>query len=294
MRRTIYLLSCTALLLSLLTSCNKVNNTSSVEGKGWKDENLKGQVKSYTEHKYSATEKFGETEKENLESATQLLFNEVGDQIEFISYKSDGSVGDKIKKNYDDHGNLTTDWLYDSDGKLKLKVIYKYDDTGSLIESYWYKPEGKLEEKIKFQYEENERIKEEYSYNSEGELVYKWIRRYDENGNLTEVSSYNSEGKLENKRIRRYDENGNLTEESSYNSEGKLENKWIKQYDEKGSLIEECMYDSEGKLEYKSKFEYQYDERGNWTQCLSVTTYHTSIGSFDAIELAEREYEYYE
>lgn len=268
MRRTIYLLSCTALLLSLLTSCNKVNNTSSVEGKGWKEENLKGQVKSYTEHRYSATEKFGEAEKENLESGTQVLFNEVGDQIEDIWYKSDGSVDYKAKSDYDDHGNLTTAWRYDSDGKLELKIIYKYDGTGSLAESYWYKPEGELEEKRKFRYEENERIKEEYWYNSEGELVYKWIRRYDENGNLTE--------------------------ESSYNSEGELENKWIKRYDEKGSLIEECRYNSEGKLDSKSKFEYQYDERGNWIQCLSFTTYHTSIDSFDAIEIAEREYEYYE
>ena len=270
MRRTIYLLSCTALLLSLLTSCNKVNNTSSVEGKGWKKENLKGQVKSYTEHIYSATEKFGETEKENLKSGRQVLFNEVGDQIEGIWYwyRSDGSIDEKIKMDYDDHGNLTTEWRYGSDGKLKTKVIYNYDDTGSLAEIFWYKPEGELEEKRKYRHEENERIKEEYRYNSEGELMSKGIELYDENGNPTETSSYNSEGKLEYK--------------------------WTRRYDKKGRLIEEYWYNSEGKLESKSKCEYQYDERGNWIQCLSFTTYHSSIDSFDTILIAEREYEYYE
>ena len=154
---------------------------------GWEEANLKGKVKSFTESKYGAEDRFGEIQKKesSLYSKETYKYDDKGNEIEENTYNADGSlffvpVFQEIVKNheslsstiiikYDDKGNRIEENIYkvikgDSingqvvgGGVSNYTITYKYDDKGNKIEAIWCRSDGSLFEKETYKYEFDEK-----------------------------------------------------------------------------------------------------------------------------------------
>ncbi len=115
-------------------------------------ENLKANVKSYSEYYYEAVESLGNIEKGTGNLYEQVGYDEKGNRIESINYNSDGSLLSKETFKYDEKGNRIESIKYNSDLSLNSKATYKYDKKGNVIESN-YRDSTSYESKETFKYE---------------------------------------------------------------------------------------------------------------------------------------------
>ena len=95
------------------------------------ENNIKGDVKSFTYKTYDAIERFGEIEKESINSWDDIAYNEEGNKVERISYDSDGSIDFKLTYEYDEEGNQVERIWYGSDGSISSKITSEYDEEGN-------------------------------------------------------------------------------------------------------------------------------------------------------------------
>ena len=130
MKSPLLLMSCLVFSI-LIIGCGseqKENHLTEQKENHLTERNIKGDVKSVIEKEYDAIERFGEIEKESINSWYDIAFNEEGNQVEWISYDSDGSIDSKWTSEYDEEGNQVEKITYDSDGSLTLKYTYEYDE----------------------------------------------------------------------------------------------------------------------------------------------------------------------
>lgn len=246
---------------------------------------LKGRVSIITESRYDAIEKFGETQKDGLESKYVHKYDINGKVIEYSSYASDGSLLDKDTYKYDDKGNLTekhsqieSPFLWRDAPVIK----YKYDDKGKMIEENQYHLDGSFARKWYYKYDakgnkvaksskENFKTPYEfkngrviisgsttsYEYDKRGNLIleatgmFKDTFQYDNNNNMIVHEDYSC------RETYNYDVNGNKLEYKKCKSDGTVESIETFKYDAKGNLIEE---NEENILGYNNTS--KYDDNG--------------------------------
>ena len=121
------------LAIATLTSMG-YSQTTPAKKNGWEEANLKGKVKSLTESKYGAEDRFGEIQKKesSLSSKETYKYDDKGNLIEKNNYNADGFYYKHTKK-FDDKGNKIEENYYNADG-FDYKHTYKYDDKGYFIE----------------------------------------------------------------------------------------------------------------------------------------------------------------
>jgi len=126
-----------------------------------------------------------------LESKDIFKYDERGNQIEWASYKGDGSLYSKTQYKFDSNNNLI-ELLYKSpDGKSDSRVTKKYDVSGNEIEYSSYDSKGRLSDHSSKKYNDNGTVSESYrsySYESDPNTKYTEIYRSDNNGNQIEYS----------------------------------------------------------------------------------------------------------
>jgi YD repeat-containing protein len=252
------------LTLAIVTLTSLVYSQSSPTTKnGWEEGFLKGKVKSYTESKYGAEDRFGEIQKkESSFSRTRTgKYDDKGNKIEQTTCYADGKLADKETYKYDDKGNLIERNFYNADGSLSgYKHTYRYNDKGNIIES-------KLGDVVieTFKYDDKGNKIEKISYKADGKLASKVTYEYDDKGNIIEKNRRDNTNRRENtckyrdeKQTYKYDDKGNKIEENTYNADGSLffvpvfqeivknheslSSKIIIKYDDKGNRIEENIY----------------------------------------------------
>lgn len=236
----------------------------------WKRDNLKGEVESFIELEYNTIEQFGKIEKGGRIKGHSIFYNKQGNQVEYNTYTSDGTLSNTWTNKYDEEGRLIES---NSFGDFNLKQTFKYDEKGNLIESsdgYFYK------------YNEKGNMIEEYY---DGFFQRKRTFIYDEKGRKIEM---NSKDGLFSKMTYKYDKQENLIEESWYEMDGSLSEKRTYKYDEKRNITEMIIYIPDGNLyiERLSSYTYEYDDKGNWIKKIAF------INGTPA-NLLIREYKYY-
>jgi hypothetical protein len=105
-----------------MAACDTAQTTS-VKKTDWEKDGLKGKVKSVKETIYEAVKENGEINKGNKEDLGNNLveYDDKGNKIELIMYKSDGNLDYKFTYEYDDKGSIIEGNSYNSDGSLDMK-----------------------------------------------------------------------------------------------------------------------------------------------------------------------------
>jgi hypothetical protein len=246
-----------------LTSLFYCQNSPIHVKNGWEEENLKGKVKSYTESKYGAEDRFGKIQKKNLYAKYTNKYDDKGNKIEKSLYNRAGSLDSKetYKYDYDDKGNKIKVNIYDAEGDLSLwsvKCTNKYDDKGNLIEQNVYNAVSGILYRV-----------ETYKYDDKGYMIEK-----------------NIGDKCTNK----YDDKGNLIEQNVYNVDGTLDDKYTYKYDDKGNEIERNFYNGNAdgvSFVIQRTYKYEFDKNKNWIKKISLDNQSPE-------NIEERKYEYYE
>ncbi|WP_025741648.1 hypothetical protein [Aquimarina pacifica] len=186
---------------------------------------------------------------------------------------------------------------YDAHSKLKNKILLFYDLSGNTIKTHYYDAkEAMTMEEISEYDTKGNGIKSSSFLMPDKELFSQSINEYDTNSNKVAMKIYSINGSsttLLVNNIYIYDDNNLLIEELEFTDENEfnLVKRKTYTYNEKGDKIEVCFFNSELDVIKRSKNEYIYDEKNNWTQCVI----YLAEGKEEAYPsyIIEREIEYY-
>lgn len=245
----------------------------------WTELKLNGKVKSIKEISYEAVYRFGEIAKGKKKGIPNsyindkyLLFNQKGNKIEEIEYKSDGSIKSKRLYNYDDKNYLIGKNSNKSDGSNFSKSTYTYNEKGKLIENITDSLDFRT--KTIFKYDNRNNLIDKSWYSKNGSLSGKYTYKYNTKDYKTEKNSYSREGNLKSNKKYKYDSKNNLVEENKYDSKGSHSRRTRYTYNEKGYLIEVKSYHSDGSIAlnyiYKYNDKIDFDKKDNWIRKLML------------------------
>lgn len=249
-------------------------------------ENLKGEVKQYSQMVYGVSIVDGEVVK-----------NELGD-----------NSSSKIMREYDRSGRLIKSGDYDSNGSFANENTYKYDANNRIIESkgFYYgsltgialneynnkgiidktvyqNEDGELLATINYRYDKADKTLHGSLQAEDGKSFDRLTKRVDDAGNIVAIVMYDEWGNEEERMEYTYMINGLISETVYIEYDDKEVNGYS--YDENANLKEMIVTYSDGD-EVVITYEYKFDENGNWIQRLEY---------FDGVlrMLTEREYKYY-
>jgi len=251
---------------------------------------LKGNVRSLMEIKYALPDENLNAAKEKIVYHKYTVFDQNGYETETILYEqSKEYLISKFRFGQD--GKPLEMSEHNPDGTLNLLVTYDYDDKGNIIEAnYQWGNERKIGEIGE--------IAENTDYYFEiiqNEIFTKVLYTNEYRGYCTEEEYYKADSSLSFKFIYKYDIHGNKLESGYYHGNGRLS--WLTKYkyDRYNNLIESRLFKS-NRIAVFSKYEYQFDETGNWISRKENRDVHLNIltAGLDRNDmLTERIIEYY-
>ena len=276
------------ILVIILYGCS--GNSEVKRESDWVDHNLFGNVRTMTSLTYSVNDSLGHVRKkereggigQNLLDRYHLEFNQSGFITEVNKIINETNTKSLL---YYDQNN----WQYerknfDERDNLKRTIKYEKDASGNHIKSSVYGAEGQLEKVYTNSYDKKGRKVEtvvSYPDSMDRETT---LLKYDEVGNLVEEQRVNpfSEDYISKWE---YADKGRVITEYYYIGDRLISTKVIKE-DKNGNVVEYRYNSSDHSIAFNNRYEYTYDEIGNWT---SRIKYQDGI----PIELIERTYVYY-
>lgn len=258
-------------LAIIVTSC-----TSKVDNALYRSLALKGNVKRATFFKYRAIEKFGEYSKGLNKNFWSANFNPI-DYSGVNDFKFD--IENKL---------LEANIISREDDEPHVKIKYEYNEDGQVEKIDAYNFEGKLTARTITDHKNNLRKE----YNDKGELTVLWKDvQFSDDGLIIKSNNYKiNETTGSEELYSKMEKKDNFFYIHSIDSEtGKavseielkyLNNDFLVNRMKKGKLDLEITYNENNLVEtYKMKktygknydnyrYEYIYDKRGNWIQCI--------------------------
>ena len=260
------------------------------------DKETKGRLIKITKYDKNGTSKetcyYDSTE--NLNSKSIYKYDEYGNCIENYSYEyknpskkdqndSDftnideegrhykGGLVEKRTPTYDANGRIVEWTIYEyTDKQLKKKHLtketIKYDKQVNVVER---KSNGKLGNRHTFKYDDHGNMIEK-CFESDGKLRRQYIYKFDNKGNLTVEKEYIyfQKDKEESENFYKYDKKGNKIQSKKFFSSGGYPLIKTYKYDGNSNLIEAGVESRNISVNYKES--YQYDEKGNKTECIQT------------------------
>lgn len=262
--------------LSDLKLYGKVKSISSLSYKLWEDDNgIQSRELAFTN-----------TDGEEGYFSKSLEFNTLGNIVEEVRYKADGSLDSKKTYKYDEDANVLEMQDFQWNGKLFSSYNYYYNDQGNKILQVRLSPEREIYSINICQHNDQGHIVEERGYNGDGLVLYTSKYHYNNNGILYEILVFNESNTLTSKQELTYDNDGNLISLIKYASDGSISSKGIREYNHLGNKTKEDLY-MMGEWLFKMTFRYEYDDKNNWIRRIEYNQQnHPSY-------LIEREITYY-
>ncbi len=259
----ILVLSCIILLSCSGADKNKTEKDTIVNSKtDWQFYNLTGKVKSVTETtRYILYEAGFEDQTGDTSGSKTIEFNKDGNVTSIISLGTDMVFLNEVKNEYNENKFTVKSEVYDEFGELKEFSKYEYDEKGFLVKKNNFNRDENLTDYTDFTNDGNgNALKQQQCRASDNHLMFTVTCKYDDNSRVSEVVYDNPDQGMYFKKSCYYDESGNLTG---------YENR------DKEQLVQEV-----------HKYEYEYDEFGNW---ISRTEYRDDRKTY----FTKREIVYY-
>lgn len=254
------------------------------ETNDWASENLNGKVKSITVFNYKGILRLGKLEKGEFGYPFKTIrnYNPQGNRIDETDYNNYQDVDNRLAYKYNKRGRRIEASQYNLGTTLSKRINYLYDAKGNQIQENIcsYFDSGNLFTKATFKYNAFQ------SFWGNGNPIRFGFYEPDFNGSQTEINFYNENGSLSTRYTYEYDYKGNRVKQRFFEADGSLINYQTYKYDGNGNPTEVKSYKPDGKPEYSFRFEYVYDDKGNWIKKLA---YGDVIPSY----ICERKIEYY-
>lgn len=237
----------------------------------WYDMQLKGKVKSIKTketHRYKKNGVFTEWEK-SYSRLTQ--FNPTGFRTEYTEYYANDSISYKITYKYNGRDKTAELSYFDKLLKPTVKKTHKLDDKGRLSEILEYSRDGELDRRYAYAYDDRGNLAEVIYYKKDGTLGNKTTYKYDDKNNRTEWK-LETPGYATSSRKFIHDDKGNMTEETWHNGKGEIDFRFVRTYDANGNKIQELKYKGATQLLDMTKWNYEYDKKGNWIKKIDLTS----------------------
>lgn len=240
-----------------------------------KNDKLKGNVKSVRKEQTWTTKKNGEYIESEKVLMTVDNYDKDGNKTEWLGYfGKDYSV--KFVFVCDNEGKVIKELSYNYLDEVDAETIYKYNANGTIAEKT-------ISNGIKtiYAYDSNNNKKSETTYDlitNEGGRVFGSVEKviyfhYYRNNRLKEIGAYNLDGSrvwsppLQAHRIvYAYNSKGQIAYETVFYKDNSIRSKAHYFYDSNGMLIKEFSFIDYNKFAHTYKYEYQFDEFGNWTK----------------------------
>jgi hypothetical protein len=272
-------------LVVLLGSC------SGKKKNDWNNLFLKGKVKQIIELQYEAVEKFGKVEKGDLYRQSGwdkiMVFNENGCYSEITYLNSYGKTVGRTDYTYTQKGDIFTEQDYDAEGGFTDKKQYFYDDKGRVNEILMFNNAGSSIGTRIVQYDDDKNEIINSTYNFAGMLTFKEIQQLDKNGFPVETKIYNGDDVLVNHRQDKFDKDGLRKEMTAFLPDGNVYIKLSFTYDKDSNIILQEGVDGNNEVFLPERYEYAFDNKGNWTKRIH---YIGDVPKF----ILERQIEYFE
>lgn len=253
---------------------------------------LKGKVKSMSEYRYRAEERYGKVEKgepfreEGWDKL--ILFGENGMYVEAQHLTPNGDLVGKTVYQYDKENKKIMEQELDSEGGLSEKITFSYNEDKKLYQVLRLNDMDGIVSSMMIDVRDDGKVEHNY-YGPSGLMLRREVMVMNRKGLPEETMIYSSEKKLVNHRKEEYNGNGQLEKLQVFAPEdGTLIMTVNFTYDDSNNIILQEGVDNisrEGFLPIK--YEYEFDDKGNWTRCVE---YEGSTPVF----VVEREFEYYQ
>lgn len=199
---------------------------------------------------------------------------------------------DHLKREYNLDGHRSLSLYYEKNGRLRMRQVSKFDEDGNKIGytnynendlrdsygKYELNYDGNIVRKFhdgeheeSYEYDDNNNITKVLYPNTGGRDIYE----YDDNGLATQQLSLSGENSMfgnlfsgPKKKLTTFvnDRWGNIIEMKVYNAETKeLLFTQKNSINNQGDEIESIGYKADGSIHAHVKYEYKYDDSGNWT-----------------------------
>ena len=240
-----------------------------------KNDKLKGNVKSVRKEQTWTTKKNAKYVESEKVLMTIDNYDKNGKKTEWLGY-SGKDYPIKFVFVCDDEGKLSKELSYNYLDEVDVETLYKYNENGMLAEEI-------ISNGIKtvYAYDSNNNKKSETTYDlatDEGGRSFGSVERvlyfhYYKNNKLKEIGAYNLDGSriwsppLQAHRIvYAYDSKGQIAFETVFNKDNSIRSKARYFYDLDKVLIKEFSFIDYNKFAHTYKYEYEFDETGNWTK----------------------------
>ena len=187
---------------------------------------------------------------------------------------------------------LATETSYNADESLNYVTDYSYTASGyTRATTYYSRGEPEYHKVEKFA---GDNLSEELAYGLEDTLLYRVSYRYNDRGRLLEETAYGADGVLEYRLENDYDSAGNLTETTEFDADNEPFFSYGYSYDERDTIVERSSRSVDGSGS-TLRYDYTYDDFGNWTLRRSsrlVTRFGEDV--FEPFELTRRTLSYHD
>jgi len=217
---------------------------------------------------------------------TESKYDEKGNVIEVINYKSTGKISSKLFYKYDQNNNRIEYQKFEKRDKPDIELTYKqnftYDDKGNKkIEIgydgltgyriiYNYLPNGKSKDITKYNVDNSINEKWESSYSDNVQTIrvlkqginldYTLTRKTDAKDNIIEENRKDANGKEVVRTTFEFNATNNIISSAEYYS-GNLSKKLVYKYNNKNLLVTIDQVNPDGS--HALSRAYKYDEKGN-------------------------------
>ena len=284
-----------------------MNNSQNKSNDLTKIFNMKGRVKSMSSTSFDANPdqwslwnpvKSGRAEKESERERFDFEFDQRGNRLQLIVYRSDGGVDSKTTWAYNKIGTLLEEARH-VDGRV-FKTTYTYTANGNLAEearhvdgrifktTYTYTANGNLAEKIDYESDGSKGRRTTYTYTANGNLAEEFV--IDKSGATLDTYRWDASGRCIE--VKSYAPDEGFTEFLS-EGEGDMQDRISYSYDEYGNTVREFWEreeEEEGWIQDAVTYKFEYDDIGNWITRVKFTEvgrYDSDTGDYESVPESE-------
>lgn len=162
---------------------------------------------------------------------------------------------------FDKKGKITETFLTNSRIKMYGRTVYSYDDKNRIVKKTFYNPDGSAVSEDIYGYNSSGNLESQIKQNAvKKNVIFKTEYKYESPESYLQYYA----GKFARRIKLTKDKRCRIIESNLYKENNNLENKITTSYDEKDNITEQIVYSPNERPIEKTKYEYEYDNNGNW------------------------------